>query len=306
MFQRRFASRLKECSRKLLARLGLVRPRRAEVVVLHPLQFSKGVFKAMREQQVLLLAGAVAYNTLLSLIPILALILLGLSHLVAPDKLLATVREALMLVAPGLADTLTREVATFVANWRFIGAVGVVSLLFFSSLAFTSLENAMSLIFYHRVKQRRHFLVSAVIPYLYILVLAIAVLLITVLSSALHTLEGRTVTLLGASISLSDTARWIMYAIGVFGEVLLLTSLYLVMPVGRLAVRHALIGGVTATILWELTRHFLVWYFSTLSLVNVVYGTFAAAIIILLSLEIGALILLIGAQVIAEYERIRA
>ncbi len=85
---------------------------------------------------------------------------------------------------------------------------------------------------------------------------------------------------------------------------LLLTSLYLVMPVGRLALRHALIGAVTAVALWELTRHVLIWYFSTLSLVNLVYGTFATAIIILLSLEAAAIILLLGAQVIAEYERI--
>ena len=88
------------------------------------------------------------------------------------------------------------------------------------------------------------------------------------------------------------------------GETLLLTSLYLVMPVGRLALRHALMGGVTAVLLWEISRHLLVWYFSTLSLVNLVYGTFATAIIILLSLEIAATILLLGAQVIAEYERI--
>ena len=63
-------------------------------------------------------------------------------------------------------------------------------------------------------------------------------------------------------------------------------------------------GGITATILWELTRHFMVWYFSTLSIINVVYGTFATAIIILLSLEAAAVILLLGAQVISEYERI--
>jgi uncharacterized BrkB/YihY/UPF0761 family membrane protein len=68
--------------------------------------------------------------------------------------------------------------------------------------------------------------------------------------------------------------------------------------------RHALIGGITATLLWELTRHFLLWYFSTLSLVNIVYGAFASVIIILLSLEAAAIILLLGAQVIAEYERI--
>jgi uncharacterized BrkB/YihY/UPF0761 family membrane protein len=65
-----------------------------------------------------------------------------------------------------------------------------------------------------------------------------------------------------------------------------------------------LIGGVTAALLWEVTRHVLVWYFSTLSLVNVVYGAFATVIIILLSLEAATIILLLGAQVIAEYERI--
>jgi len=95
-----------------------------------------------------------------------------------------------------------------------------------------------------------------------------------------------------------------VYLLGFSGEVLLLTSLYLVMPVGRLSLRHALIGGITAALLWEITRHILVWYFSTLSLVNVIYGAFSAAIVILISLEAAAIILLLGAQVIAEYERI--
>ena len=76
------------------------------------------------------------------------------------------------------------------------------------------------------------------------------------------------------------------------------------MPVGRLAWRHALIGGVTATVLWEITRHVLVWYFATLSQVTVVYGSLTTAIVVLLSLEIGATLLLFGAQVISEYERI--
>jgi len=57
-------------------------------------------------------------------------------------------------------------------------------------------------------------------------------------------------------------------------------------------------------LLWELTRHFLIWYFSTLSFVNVIYGTLATAVVILLSLEAAALILLLGAQVIASYERL--
>ena len=65
-----------------------------------------------------------------------------------------------------------------------------------------------------------------------------------------------------------------------------------------------LLSGAVAyyTLLWELARHLLIWYFSTLSFVNLVYGTLATAIVALLSLEVAAMILLFGAQVIAEYE----
>jgi uncharacterized BrkB/YihY/UPF0761 family membrane protein len=71
-----------------------------------------------------------------------------------------------------------------------------------------------------------------------------------------------------------------------------------------LQLRHALIGGVTAALLWEVSRHVLVWYFATLSQVSVVYGSMTTAIAVLLSLEIAATLLLFGAQVISEYERI--
>jgi uncharacterized BrkB/YihY/UPF0761 family membrane protein len=63
-------------------------------------------------------------------------------------------------------------------------------------------------------------------------------------------------------------------------------------------------GGAAAALLWEITRHILVWYFATLSQVNVVYGSLTTAIAVLLSLEIAATLLLFGAQVISEYERV--
>jgi len=65
-----------------------------------------------------------------------------------------------------------------------------------------------------------------------------------------------------------------------------------------------LLAGATAAVLWEIIRHALAWYFGTLSQVSVVYGSIATAIIVLLSLEVAATLLLLGAQVIAEYERI--
>jgi membrane protein len=278
---------------------------RIHFVLENPWQFARRVILGFRANQGFLLAGAIAYYTLLTIVPMFVLILAGLSQIQEVEPLLETLRSYLMLLSPGQADALIDQISAFLQNWKTVGLMGILLLLFFSSFAFTSLESAMSVIFFHRVaRQRRHFLISAIIPFCYILILAIGMLVIGAVSGSLHSLDARTVMLLGYHWSFSGVEAVLVYILGMLGEILLLTSLYLVMPVGKLSLRHALIGGITAAVLWEITRSILVWYFSTLSLVNVIYGTFATVIIILLTLEAGAIILLLGAQVIAEYERI--
>jgi YihY family inner membrane protein len=179
------------------------------------------------------------------------------------------------------------------------------TMLFFSSLAFTVLENAMSVIFVHRVvAKKRRFIFSVLIPYVYILCLGIGLLLMTLVAGSLQAVGKESVNLFGRDWSLSGFSGALLYLLGLAGEIFVLSSVYLVMPAGRLAWRHALIGGVTAALLWEITRHLLVWYFATLSQVNIVYGSLTTAIVVLLSLEIGAGLLLFGAQVISEYERL--
>jgi YihY family inner membrane protein len=277
----------------------------AHYVLEHPWHFTLKVLAGFRANQCLLLSGAVAYYTLLSIVPMFALILVALSRVLDPVMLLDGLREYLVILTAGQAQAVIDQLGFFLQNSGVIGVVGFVILLFFSSFAFTALENAMSVIFFHRVAvKRRHFLVSAVIPYCYILLLAAGLILVSAVTSNLHTLDSQSLMVFGHVLSMGAVHTLLLYVLGVTGEILLLTSLYLVMPVGGLSLRHALIGGVTAAVLWEITRHILVWYFSTLSLVNVIYGTFATAIIILLSLEAAAVILLFGAQVIAEYERI--
>ena len=278
---------------------------RLRFVLDNPWLFARRVLTGFSANQGLLLSGAVAYYTLLTIVPMFALIITGLSQIQEIQPLLESLREYLLLIAPNQADALISQISAFQQNWKTVGLMGILLLLFFSSFAFTSLENAMSVIFFHRVAiHRRHFMISAIIPYCYILLLAVGMLLVSMVSGSLHSLDARSVTVMGQHWSLSGIETALIYLLGIIGEILLLTSIYLVMPVGKLSLRHALIGGITAAFLWEITRHILVWYFSTLSLVNVVYGAFATVIIILLSLEAAAIILLLGAQVIAEYERI--
>lgn len=266
--------------------------------------FVRSVLSEFKRNQGLLLAGACAYYTLLSILPLFTLLLIALSHFVEEEQLLHTVTAHTELLVPDFAPTLKEQFRQFLEYRKVVGGVVFLVMLFFSSLAFTALENAMSVIFFHRVRiHRRHFLVSAVIPYLFILSLGIGVFFVTLMSGALQALDTKTISIFGSLWSLDGAAGILLHLIGLSGLILMLTAFYLVMPVGRISFRHALIGGIIAGMLWEVIRHALIWYFHTLSFVDVIYGSLATAIVALVSLEFAAIILLLGAQVIAELER---
>lgn len=275
-----------------------------EMVLKHPGAFVLRTMNAFRANQGLLLAGAVAYYALLSIVPLLILIAIALSHVVDEAELLLTLGRYLEWLIPGQSKPIIIELANFMAHREVLGWVLLVTMLFFSSLAFTVLENAMSIIFVHRVAiHRRHFLVSAILPYCYILSLGAGLLMMTLVAGMLQAVGEESLYFLGYSWSLGGVSGVLLYLLGLAGEIFVLTSVYLVMPVGRISLRRALIGGVTAALLWELTRHLLLWYFATLSQVSTVYGSLTTAIVVLLSLEIAAALLLFGAQVISEFDR---
>ena len=277
----------------------------AQHVLRHPGAFLLQTLKGFKANQGLLLAGAVAYYALLSIVPLLILAVIALSQLIDQGELLATIGRYLEWLVPSQSRAIVQELAHFLDNRARISWLLFATLIFFSSLAFTVLENAMSVIFLHRVVARkRRFIFSVLIPYAYILSLGVGLLLVTLVAGSLQAVGRESVELFGHMWSLSGLSGALLYLLGFAGEVFVMTSVYLVMPAGRLAWRHALIGGVTAAVLWEVTRHILVWYFATLSQVNIVYGSLTTAIVVLLSLELAAALLLYGAQVISDYERI--
>ena len=279
--------------------------RQAAKILRHPGAFAIRTLKGFRANQGLLLAGAVAYYALLSIVPMLILTVIALSHFVDQAALLQTLGRYLEWLVPGQSGAIMAELANFLVHRDVLGWVLLASMLFFSSLAFTVLENAMSVIFHHRVAiRRRHFLISAVIPYAYILSLGLGLLLVTLVAGSLQAIGQQRVEFLWRSWSLGGVSGALLYLLGLAGEIFVLTSVYLVMPVGRPSLHHALLGAVAAALMWELSRHALVWYFTTLSQIGAVYGSLTTAIAVLLSLELAATLLLLGAQVISEYERL--
>ncbi|RJG02954.1 YihY/virulence factor BrkB family protein [Noviherbaspirillum sedimenti] len=276
---------------------------KAAQILKHPGAFVLQALKSFIANNGLLLAGAVAYYALLSLVPLLILIVIVLSHIVDQAELLQTAGHYLEWLVPSQSKAVIHELSNFLENRSVIGWALLGTILFFSSLAFSVLNQAMSVIFYHRfLKQRRHFLISALLPYSAILVLGVGLLMLTVLAHGVELLGEQELVVAGRHWSLVGVSGFLLYLLGLGGEILMLTLIYWIMPVGRLSLRHALIGGVTAALLWEVARHLLVWYFVHLSHASVVYGALTTAVVVMLSFELAATLLLFGAQVIAQYE----
>ncbi len=252
----------------------------------------------------LLLTAAVSHNMMLSLIPLSAVLMVIFSHFIDQKLLMETIATEVSLIAPGFAPTLTEVLEAFLKSRKVIGWVGLFSLFAFSSLAFRVLEDAMAIIFQRPLTPlKRKFWVSALMPYLFIIIVAVGLIAITAVNAFIDAQNQRNLTFLSINLTLDNHINHLIYLTGLLGLVLLFTLFYKIMPVVKVSFTRALAGGLTATVLWEGVRHLLVSYYTNISIVNMLYGSMATIVIVLLIMESVALILLLGAQVIADLQR---
>ena len=264
-------------------------------------RFARRVLSRFLANKGLLLASAVSYNTLLSLIPLFAVLLVILSHVYDEQRLTDLLLTEFGALMPGHTELLSQELQSFLGSRELIGWLGFVVLLFFSSWTFRSLEDAFAIIFSHRQGTRRLWK-SAVIPYAFIFVLGLGLLLEAVLVTLLEELSDSQLAILQNYLTVAELSTAMLSVFSFLGLAALFTGIYRFMPVIDVRLRHAIVGGLVAALLWKLVRSILVWWFRNVSMVNVVYGSLAAVVIILLTLETAAIIVLLGAQVIAELE----
>ena len=88
----------------------------ARKIARNPLGFAAQTVRAFRANQGLLLAGGVAYYTLLSIVPLMILLVIILSHIVDAEQLMNTLARYLDIVAPGQSGPLVNELRAFISH----------------------------------------------------------------------------------------------------------------------------------------------------------------------------------------------
>jgi len=268
------------------------------------LRFSGRVLTSFFHNRGILLAGGVGYNVMLALVPFLTLTVAAFSRFFEEQQVLDILRPELRQIVPQQADMILETVQDFLQNPGAISAVSVVVLLLFASIAFRMLEEAVAQIFHISARgARRSIWVSALLPYLFILLMMIALFFITLLTSGLDALVvGHSIRIFRFTISLEFTTQVFLRLAGFVGLVTLFTGVYHVLPVMKVSLRRAFIGGLSAAVLWRVVGFFMVYYFTNISMLDLIYGSLATIIVVLLFLEAAVIILLLGAQIIAELE----
>ncbi|MEO8346377.1 MAG: YhjD/YihY/BrkB family envelope integrity protein, partial [Betaproteobacteria bacterium] len=100
------------------------------------LGFVWDALRSFRGNQGLLLAGAVAYYTLLSLVPLLVVTVIALAQFVDEHSLMQSLLEYLDFLVPGQAGIIVDQLRLVLLHREVIGGFLLLTLLFFSALAF--------------------------------------------------------------------------------------------------------------------------------------------------------------------------
>lgn len=267
--------------------------------------FAWRVFRNFLKNHGVLLAGGVGYNILLSIVPLFAVLVVLLTQVVDQQHLLNVLAVQARHMAPAHAEVLLEAVRSLLDSRDVIGILSFPILLLFSSFAFRMLEDALAIIFHAPDSPhiKRSAWVSVLLPYAFMLVLGAGLMALTLVVTLASSLNALILAIFERELPLAGFSGPVLNLASFVGVFLLFSAIYKVLPVVRIALRRALVGGFVAALLWEGVRLLLVYYFANFSFVNAVYGSLAALVVLLISLEVGAIILLLGAQVIAELER---
>jgi len=239
-------------------------------------------------------ASSLTFTTIISLVPLLTVMLAVFSAFPMFASFQASLQKYFLqtLVPENIASQVLRELTRFAAQAKGVGTIGLV-LLFFSALALMlTIDRTLNGIW--RVRKPRP-IAQRVLVYWAAATLGPLLLgaSLSLTSYAISASKGFVSVLPGGLSFLLDAFEFALLAAGLAG-------LFHYVPNTHVRWRHALAGGVSSTIGFELAKKLLGWYLTTVPTYSVVYGALAAVPILLIWMYLGWVIVLLGA-VIAAY-----
>ncbi|MEO8197582.1 MAG: YihY/virulence factor BrkB family protein [Thermoanaerobaculia bacterium] len=238
-----------------------------------------------------LVASALAFSSVLSLVPLLALISRFVARAVKQDD--GRTLTVLRTLLPYSEKTLVTALDSFVTQAEALSGLAMIGFLVTCGSTFLTVEEAIDKIF--RVERRKGRILHRLFSFSLVVVwgpLAVA----GIVTLLLHLAQNPTFS---GTLRRSTLAHWLPLLITLLG----LTLLFWWVPNRKVRIRNALAGAAVATIaLHGLQIGFSAYVRLFTAASRVVYGSFTILFFFMISVQIAWWLILVGCEVTANLE----
>ena len=257
------------------------------------LQLARVILAHFQQERCFRVASALSFTTLLALVPLVTVVFSMLSLFPVFETWSVKVEDFLFSqFVPTAGDAVRQYLHEFSGKAGQLTAVGLLFLLLSSLLLLATIEDSFNDIW--QVTQGRQLFHRLLV---YWAVITLGPVLITAslsMSSALLSLTAFSnhSILAGAT---SEVLRYLPFLLELGAFILF----YKAIPNTDVSIRHAFIGGVVATVLFEFAKYGFAAYILNFRSYQLIYGALATVPIFFLWIYLSWLVMLVGAVVAA-------
>ncbi len=250
------------------------------------------VFYRAKQNRLRMVAGYLAYVSLLSIVPLVTVIFSVLSAFPVFKSIRVQIENYVYgNFMPTAGDVIQQTISGFVDNASKGGAIGIGALVIFALMLISNIDKVLNQIW--KSPSKRPLIISFSIYWMVITLGPLFVGASIAISSYVISLGGLETGVLGGVMEFF--LRWLP----LFFSVLAFLMMYLMVPNVRVRFTDALIGAVIAAILFELTKQGFALYISNFPSYQAIYGALAAIPILFVWVYLSWTVVLIGAEITA-------
>ncbi len=238
-------------------------------------------------------AGYMAYITLLSLVPLITVLFSVLSHFPIFSGFGETIQAFIIKnFVPAASEAVEVSLKEFIANTGKMTAVGSGFLFVAAVMLISSIDSSLNYIW--RVKEKRRQMYSFS---LYWMIITLGPVLVG--ASLAATSYVTSIKFLDIEI-ISNFYRILLSWLPIILSFSAFTGLYLLVPNKKIRVSHALVGAISASVLFEISKVGFAQYIAQFPSYQIIYGALAVVPILFVWIYLCWIIVLVGAEITAS------
>ena len=260
--------------------------------------------KELSEDDVSHMAAGVAYYALFSIFPLLLGLIAVMGFFLEPDQVEARVQDMTSGFLPGSEQLVADNISAVIGFRGALGVFSLLGLLWSGSAMFGALNRAINRAWdIHTdrpiyINKPRQLLMAMSVGALFTISLSSAAVVRT--SEDLERLDIPVLSLF------AHTAGQIaLQVISLSLMIVIFLMIYKFMPNTKTYWKYVWPGAITGALLFELAKNLFIVYLGRWASYQNVYGSIAPVIVLLLWAYVSSLILLLGAEISSEYERLK-